>query len=162
MKCIILLLGSPNDDKGNLSQIAKDRINCAHSVYKSNISIKILCTGGFGEHFNTTDVPHAQYAKEALVKMGVCENDFLTFVLSSNTYEDFEKAKTIIEQELPDLLIVVTSDFHMERVKLLQKRILNYPKVIFIPAKSNLSESELLPLINHEKSAIERLRQIKK
>lgn len=157
MKSILLLLGSPNDNRGNLSQIAIDRVNCAYGVYKSNVSVKLLCTGGFGEQFNTTGIPHAHYAKKRLVEMGADPDNFLPFVLSSNTYEDFDKAKVTIEEYLPDILIVITSDFHMERARLLQKKILDYPGVIFIPAKSSLPENELLPFINHEKKAIEKI-----
>lgn len=161
MEKIILLLGSPNNAKGELSQIAMDRISCAYDIYKSNDDIKLLCTGGFGKHFNITNLPHAHYAKEELIKKGVHEKDFLPFVISSNTYEDFEKAKAIIDNNTPDLLIVVTSDFHIERVRLLQKRIIDYPQTIFVPAKSSLPKIELLPLINHEKNAVERLKQHK-
>lgn len=157
MKSILLLLGSPNDNKGNLSQIAKDRNNCAYELYKSNNDIKLVCTGGFGEHFNTTNIPHAQYAKDALIQKGVSKADFLPLILSSNTYDDFIKSKGIIEKEQPDLLIIVSSDFHIDRVRLLHEKILDYPHTIFIPAKSSLSAEELHPLIKHEQKAIERL-----
>lgn len=104
MKTILLLLGSPNNEKGVLSSIAMDRIECACRLYMDNENMRFLCTGGFGEHFNTTDLPHAYYAKKALLAKGVKEEDFLPFVLSSNTYEDLEKAKQIIERESPDIL----------------------------------------------------------
>ena len=75
-----------------------------------------LCTGGYGQHFNTTNRPHAYYAKQALIKKGVREEDFLPFILSTNTYEDFKISKEIIEKELPDMLIVITSDFQSEEL----------------------------------------------
>lgn len=58
MKRIILLLGAPNDDFGNLSKIALDRADCAFGIYSNNESIQLLCTGGCGKHFNTTNKPH--------------------------------------------------------------------------------------------------------
>lgn len=158
MNTILLLLGSPNNERGELSQIAIERINCAYNIYKSNNNIKLLCTGGFGEHFNKTSFPHAHYAQNALIEKGVLQNDFLPFVLSSNTYEDFEMAKPTIENNAPDLLIVVTSDFHMERAILLHKKLIDYPRTIFLPAKSSLCKSLLLPLIKHEKNAIKQLK----
>ena len=157
MNKILLLLGSPNDEKGELSQIALDRINYAYDIYKSNGDIKLLCTGGFGEHFNTTNLPHAHYAQKALLEKGALQKDFLPFVLSSNTYEDFEIAKQTIEKNAPDLLVVVTSDFHIERAILLHKMLIDYPWTIFLPAKSSLCESALLSLIRHEEQAIKRL-----
>ena len=39
--------------------------------------------------FNPTSLPHAYYSKQYLLHKGVKENDFLEFVLSSNTVEDF-------------------------------------------------------------------------
>lgn len=159
MKSIILLLGSPNNEKGVLSQIAMDRIECAYNLYTNNENMTFLCTGGFGKHFNTTQYPHAYYAKKALIEKGVKKEDFLPFVLSSNTYEDFEMSKQIIEKESPDILFIVSSDFHIERVKMLHNKITNYSCTIFLSAKSSLSENELLSLIKHEQNAVKRLIQ---
>jgi len=157
MKSIILLHGAPNDEKGKLSQIAVNLIESAYNLYANNEHIVFLCTGGFGEHFNTTSQPHAFYAKNALIEKGAKEKDFLPFVLSANTYEDVKMSKPIIEKELPDILFIVTSDFHMERVRILHNRIINYARTIFLPAKSTLSEKELLPLMEHEQNAIKKL-----
>lgn len=157
MKSIILLLGSPNDDKGNLSTTAVNRIECAYHLYAENRDMLFLCTGGFGEHFNVTNQPHAFYAKQELIKLGADENAFLPFVLSGNTYEDFTLSKPLIEKELPDVLFIVTSDFHMERVKLLHKRIIDYPRTVFLSAQSTLPKEELSLLIKHEREAIKRL-----
>lgn len=158
MNHIILVLGAPNDEDGNLSRIALDRLECAYSLYLNNDHSRILCTGGFGEHFNRSAQPHAYHAKRFLINRGVHECDFLDYAASSNTVEDFRKSKPIIEKEHPDTLLVVTSDFHMERVKILHNIIINYPTAIFIAAKSSLAETELSPLINHEQKSIKQLR----
>lgn len=159
MKYIIMLLGSPNDETGKLSQIAMNRIECAYNLYANNEHMFFLCTGGFGEHFNITNQPHASYAQSTLIEKGVREEDFLPFTLSSNTYEDFLLSKDVIEKEAPDMLIVVTSDFHIDRARILQSRIINYPHVIFIPAQSTLSDEELRPLIQHEQNALRKLKE---
>ena len=82
---------------------------------------------------------------------------------SKQIVEEISKAfigKTeIIEKELPDMLIVITSDFHIRRAKLLHDRIINYPHTLFLPAKSNLSEKELLSLIEHEQDAIKAIEE---
>ncbi len=36
MKNLVLVLGSSNDDQGNLSDIALDRLNCAYGFKKSH------------------------------------------------------------------------------------------------------------------------------
>ena len=48
MKQIVLTLGAPNDEQGNLSPMAVDRLECTLGLYLHNDGVKILCTGGFG------------------------------------------------------------------------------------------------------------------
>ncbi|MFR5659330.1 MAG: YdcF family protein [Butyricimonas faecihominis] len=100
MKQIVLTLGAPNDEQGNLSPMAVDRLECALGLYLYNDDVKILCTGGFGESFNTTNHPHAYYSKRFLIERGVRESDFLEFALTTNTVEDFRMSKPIIEREI--------------------------------------------------------------
>lgn len=90
MNHIIMTLGGPNDDRGHLSRIALDRLECTYSLYTNNNNTRILCTGGFGDSFNRTPHPHAYYAKQYLMQRGVKEEDFLQFTLSTNTVEDFQ------------------------------------------------------------------------
>jgi uncharacterized SAM-binding protein YcdF (DUF218 family) len=101
MKGIIVVLGSPNSDTGLLSEIALNRLNCAISFYFNNPDYKILCTGGFGTHFNTTQVPHARYAIQYLIENHIDEADITQFALSSNTIEDAILAKSIIDTYKP-------------------------------------------------------------
>ena len=157
MKKLVLVLGAPNDDKGNLSNIALDRLNCAYDFYQFNDDVNILCTGGFGNRFNTTDKPHAHYAHSFLMDKSIPQSNLAEYILSSNTVDDFRKSKDLILSLNPSLLIIITSDFHMKRAKLLHNILLNYPNTLFIPAKSSLSEKELKPLIEHEEKAITEL-----
>lgn len=154
---IIIVLGSPNDEHGNLSQIALERNQLAWEKYQQHTHFKILCTGGFGEHFNQTYLPHAHYSKQFLLGKGVSESNFLPLVMSSNTREDFLLSKPVIECENPHELIVITSDFHLERAKLLCDQTIGRHNTYFVAAQSSLSEDELRPLIEHEKRAIEKL-----
>lgn len=157
MNKLILLLGAPNDEKGRLSRMALDRAEAAWNLYEANKNVKILCTGGFGSHFNTTGLPHAQYVKQFLIEKGVNKEDFQDFVLSSNTAEDFRKVKPILEKQQPGLLIVISSDFHIPRVKILYDLIVGYSKVVFMPAVSHLPAEQLTACIQHEKKAIAEL-----
>ena len=157
IKNLIILLGAPNDEQGNLSVMALNRNECAYNFYFHNEGTAIVCTGGIGGHFNRTEKPHGAYAKAYLMERGVAERDLLPCVLSTNTYEDFTLSKGIVEQVCPDLLIVITSDFHMERARLLQKKIVDYPNVIYIAAKSTVSSDEFEALSLHEQNAIQRI-----
>lgn len=158
MNKTILLLGASNDANGELSQMAIDRLECAYSIYANNSDISFLCTGGFGEHFNTTQMPHAEYLRQWLLLKGVKNEDFLPHIISSNTYEDIHKLKGVINSMPIDLLIVVTSDFHVERVRMLYEMFIRHENVIFIPATSALSNNELHARMAHEEKAIQFLK----
>ena len=134
MNKTILLLGASNDANGELSQMAIDRLECAYSIYANNPDIRFLCTGGFGEHFNTTQMPHAEYLRQWLLLKGVMNCMSI------------------------DLLIVVTSDFHVERVRMLYEMFIRHENVIFIPATSALSSNELHARMAYEEKAIQFLK----
>ncbi|MBK1896408.1 YdcF family protein [Chryseobacterium paridis] len=158
MKSIILILGAPNDLNGNLSTTAIDRLNAAYELYRKDKKISFLCSGGFGEHFNTSDLPHAHYAKQYLIKMGAIENDFLPHLITSNTVDDFRKAIPVLVEVNPEVIYIVTSDFHVARAKMIFNIITQdkdiSKKVVFIYAKSSHASGELKRLEEHENKAI--------
>lgn len=157
MRKIILLLGASNDAKGELSQMAIDRLECAYSIYTNNSDVIFLCTGGFGEHFNTTKTAHAEYLRQWLLLKGVKEIDFLPHIMSSNTYEDIQGLKNVIGSISTDLLIVITSDFHVKRARMLYEMFISHENVLFIPAISKLGADELCNRVAHEEKAIQYL-----
>jgi hypothetical protein len=68
---VLVILGPPNSPNGNLSSIAKNRLDLCFQIFlKDDL---ILCTGGWGKHFNTSINPHAYYAKEYLLKKGITD-----------------------------------------------------------------------------------------
>jgi len=154
-----MVLGAPNDHEGNLSQIAQDRLTCALRFYNANSDVKLICTGGFGQHFNTTDKPHYYYAKKYLTGKGLPADAFLDCPPSSNTIEDFQMTKDLVWEEKPDLLVVITSDFHLSRARYLFHKFINYPKVVFIPAASSLPQDQLSSLLEHEARALKKLQE---
>ncbi len=152
-KEILIILGSPNSPEGILSNISKSRLDYCLENYIDGK--QILCTGGWGDHFNTSDKPHAEYSKAYLIKNGVLENAFLDFALSSNTVDDAVKIKPIIQNIKNSSLTIITSDYHVDRVRLIFEEILNGYEMSFIGAKSNLDKEALTLLENHEKKAIQ-------
>ena len=89
MKNVIIILGSPNSQKGRLSKIAIGRARKCLEIFNPEKDM-ILCTGGFGVHFNTSEKPHADYLKQYLIKNGILNNYFLPFANSSNTLKKIE------------------------------------------------------------------------
>lgn len=159
MNGIIIILGSPNDERGNLSDIAISRLERGMQEYRKREGYKILCTGGFGEHFNTTDRPHAEYSINYLLQSGIGETDILEIAESQNTAEDAVLAKPIIEKHGAKSLIIVSSDFHMKRVKHIFKKVFKEFDLIFCGAQSNLDEQRQKALKNHEERELKKTKK---
>jgi uncharacterized SAM-binding protein YcdF (DUF218 family) len=51
-------------------------------------------------------------------------------------------------------LIIITSEFHIERVKLIAEKIIPKIKKFYASVASSLTEEELKPLKEHEKNAV--------
>ena len=94
MKEVLIVLGSPNSPSGELSDISKSRLDYCRNIFTKGQLI--LCTGGCGPHFNTSDKPHSLYGRDYLIKNGLSEKDFLEFALSENTVDDAVKIKPIL------------------------------------------------------------------
>lgn len=159
MNGIIIILGSPNDEHGNLSETATGRLAQGLVEFRRHRDYKILCTGGFGEHFNTTDKPHAHYAIQYLIQEGISEKDILEIAKSGNTLEDALLSKSIVDKHDVRSLVVVTSDFHMKRVKHIFKKMFKGYDLAFSSAKTSFSKERYRALRKHEKTELERLRK---
>lgn len=159
MNSVIIVLGSPNDEEGALSQIAKSRCERAFFEFRKHPNFRILCTGGFGEHFNKTNRPHAEYAQDYLKSKGVPSSKFIDIAESSFTLEDATLSKPIIEKYGIENAILVTSDFHMERAVLVFSCICPSLKLTCSAAQTGLLDYEIEMLKEHESKAIERERQ---
>lgn len=156
MTKVIIVLGSPNDDEGNLSAIAISRCEQAFVEYTKNSDYKVLCTGGFGDHFNKTKLPHAKYIKEYMQVLGIPNSAFLDFTLSAYTFEDASLSIPAFESLHIKEVILITSDFHINRAKLLFTAIFPMVSFIFSAAKTLCDDGELQRLASHELMAIER------
>lgn len=156
-KEVLIILGSPNSPSGELSDISLSRLNdCINRYQKGNY---ILCTGGWGAHFNTSKSSHAALAKQYLIEKGILEEDFLDFALSGNTVEDAVKIKPIISKLEKYKLTIITSDYHLNRVKIIFNKILENYTMDFIGVESDLDQEKYNALIQHEKNAINAIEQ---
>ncbi len=152
-KEVLVVLGAPNSPTGELSNIARSRLDYCASIYSKGQLV--LCTGGWGEHFNTAAEAHAVYAKRYLIERGVFKDDFLELALSQNTVDDAIRIKKIISNIAAPKLTIITSDFHKERVALIFQEILKGFDITLAGVKSNLENDHLQQLIKHEQEAIQ-------
>jgi len=154
---VLLILGSPNSPRGELSDISISRVDCCRKLF--NKGDRVLCTGGWGSHFNTSDKPHAFYTKEYLLEKGLSKEDFLEFALSENTVDDAVKTKAILSNLKNVKLTIITSDYHLERARLIFNTILEKYPMEFVGAISHLDQEELKNLALHEEMAINSIKE---
>ena len=157
-KTAIVILGAPNDDTGALSHIARERCDQGLREYRCQSAARILPTGGWGAHFNTTPHPHHHYTRAYLQSQGVPAAAFVEGADSTNTIEDARLCRPIVARHGFTQLRVVTSDFHLPRAEFLFRREFPAIKLSFVGAKTHLPEAEIQRLAQHEERALARLR----
>jgi uncharacterized SAM-binding protein YcdF (DUF218 family) len=164
MNGLIVVLGSPNAEDGALYSIARERCRLALDEYARRDGWKLLLTGGYGAHFNTTDQPHAAYLKDYLTARGIPEADIVEFAESSNTLEDASCSKPIVRQYEVQEILVITSDYHQARARYVFEREFadTDVEIAFSVAQTDEAacELDLEALKRHERQALERLRRL--
>jgi len=153
----IVVLGAPNDEDGNLSSIAVERCNQALREYRRHPGFRVIPTGGWGPHFNTTDRPHGFYTRQYLMAHGVPDADILPCIESANTVEDAKFCRSVVAHYGFAELIVVTSDFHIPRAQYLFEYEFPDKTLSFSGASTFLSEDELQTRREHETRALARV-----
>lgn len=153
---VIVVLGSPNFPDGTLGPIALDRLQGCLSIFNPQ-KHKILCTGGFGAHFNTSPVAHANYLKDFLIQKGVPSTAFLPLALSANTVDDAVMSKSILKEVEYKDLIIITSEYHVARVEFIFTEIFKDFNLNFKSVAHHSIDDVLEPLILHEKVAMDQL-----
>lgn len=160
-----MILGATNDADGNLSLMARLRLRHGVLEYKRHrdAGYKILITGGFGAHFNTTDRPHWHYARLFLEnELGVPSDAILPEASeSANTVEDFEKAAPIFLKYGFARVVLVTSTFHIARARYIASHVPAVSRAVIVtsPAPDDELDAELLAKARaHEIRALEYLK----
>ncbi|WP_461455150.1 YdcF family protein [Parasphingorhabdus sp.] len=153
----VFILGAPNDDLGALSDVSLSRVKSAVSIFQNDRDVRIIVTGGYGDHFNRTHRPHRHYVSDELAKYGV-QTETLGYdsFLSSNTVEDAVQIREFVVDQGLWNFEVITSTFHIERCMLVFKCILPDRNIHFHSADDPVDISSLT---THEKSAMLRLKK---
>jgi uncharacterized SAM-binding protein YcdF (DUF218 family) len=159
----IIVLGSPNEDDGKLYQIAKDRCSEAIKLYRSNSGFKFILTGCKVEHFNKAPESHAFYLKKHLIESGIPEVVILGLAESANTIEDASKSREIVVKYGIKKIIIVTTDFHVDRTRFIFSEIFRGLNVNIeykgVETRQEDTKLDLDSLKAHEKWALERLKK---
>ncbi|CAM4329911.1 YdcF family protein [Cytophagaceae bacterium 50C-KIRBA] len=154
---VMVVLGSPNSSDGQLGPIALDRVNHCWEQFQKQAR-PILCTGGFGDHFNTSPWSHAALLKQDLIHKGIPEHVFLPLALSSNTVDDAVKSKVVLENFPVKSLVIITSSYHLARVQLIFDVILLKFSKLYMGIEHFTEIPELVQLKAHEAKAIHEIK----
>ena len=155
---ILIVLGSPNSEDGILSPMALLCIQKCMELYDPH-SCKIVLTGGFGVHFNTSNLPHYGHLKKYLLKNGISEEAILELIPSRHSVEDASLSHFILKKYKPKEIIIITSDYHQKRAGLIFETIFApYNRITVIGANSETIDKALIdPLVSHEHLAFQDL-----
>lgn len=93
---------------------------------------------------------------------GILEEAFIEFAKSSNTYEDASFSKPIVLKHCYTNIIVITSDYHIERAKIIFEREYSDSKVKikFKACNTNeeICEIDLTSLKGHEMKTLKKIK----
>jgi uncharacterized SAM-binding protein YcdF (DUF218 family) len=131
---LVMVLGSTIENNGALSSIAIERLNAATALITKLESPKIILTGGFGDHFNRTSRAYSLYAQDYLIGNGVPVESIAALVPSLDTVEDATLSVGIVAHLKPERIFIVTSDFHLKRVKYIFEHVFPSEAITFIAA----------------------------
>lgn len=156
MKKLVFILGSPNSADGELSSISISRVTRALALQKTDQHVVLLATGGFGDHFNVSDVPHRALVHEYLLDRGASiEVGAATDLLSSNTVEDVQMILAFAKERACSDYGVVTSGFHVARCRYIFECLDPTNVVDFFTAEDPLDLDA--QTVRHEATALARL-----
>ena len=104
------------DDRVYFSRGA-DRVTHSVQLYKSGIVKKLLVSGGSGL-LTTRRKQEADQMADALLLMGVPQEDIVIENTSRNTHESAAEVKKILEAtSSPDSCLLITSGYHIRRAR---------------------------------------------
>jgi uncharacterized SAM-binding protein YcdF (DUF218 family) len=126
----VILLGAGLNGE-QITATFKYRIDMCYDYLVKNPSIKVIVTGGRGIG---ESISEAEAMKKYLVARGVSENRITMEDRATSTYENFKYSKELIDKEDTEnkrpSVMIITSDFHMFRSKILAKKVGFEPKGI--------------------------------
>jgi hypothetical protein len=112
---VMIILGY--ESQGELSEIAKQRVDKGIELYKDH-KVKILLSGGFSlEHKKDPGFREASLMKDYALSKGVSAEDLLTEEESRDTLGNACFTKRIINSNSWKNILIVTSDFHIKKTQ---------------------------------------------
>jgi hypothetical protein len=154
---LIILLGASNSDDGMLTADAQSRCDVVLHIIQKDAEARVLPTGAFGHYFNRSNRPHGLYLVDYLRDKGVARDRILPYAPTAGTLEDALFARKVCNDMSVTKVVVVTSDFHMQRTRYIFERLFRSQELEFVSAgtatdtpKERASEEKKLRRLQRE------------
>lgn len=117
---LLIYAGAPNNAQGELSAISEARLRLFSAIARRTPGARLVLTGGFGDHFNRSEMPHYEHAMRFLksTEPGVAGR-IEACLPSMHSYHDAQMAAWYADETGARSITMVTSDFHAERLEFL-------------------------------------------
>lgn len=142
----IIVLGGGITAKGNLSRVAKSRMDRAIELYRSGAAPRIIVTGK----------NEAQAIRRYAIRKSISPEDVMAESHALDTVGNaFFVRKNFLERNKWNNVIIVTSIFHVPRAKLVFRKVLGKPYVTrFAPSVRVLSDRMFNKKLQAEKGLL--------
>jgi uncharacterized SAM-binding protein YcdF (DUF218 family) len=151
--CCIVLAHELKKDK-SLSDQTKERLENGMGLYFSGKLKKIIVSGNYKELFG---ISLAQAMKKYAIEKGVKEEDIIKEEISLESVGQLLFCKIgILEIKKCFKVVIISSDYHIERLKILANTIFDKKyKIDFIGVKSSINSEELNKIKKDEEKSKE-------
>ncbi len=148
-KCdVVIALGFDVTEDGLLPDEGKSRVEKAVSIFKLNKPKKIIFTGNVSHlHKYKPYKTEAEAMRDYAVKIGIPEEIIICESASKNTYQNALYCKRIIKSNRWKSVLIITSQFQIERAEYIFNKVLGPKYQIDIKACKNRLKPEELDLI---------------
>ncbi len=134
-KGVIICLGSSFLKEKTIENMAL-RAEKSIELYNEKKASKIIFTGGFNTR---KDISEAQYMANIAIKSGVDKNNIVLEEKSSTTIGNAYYSQIIMDNSEFNSAIIVTSPYHIGRVKYIFKKIMNNKQLCFEKHNNNFN-----------------------
>jgi len=158
----IIILGGGISQEGALSQITINRLEKGIELFKKKVSENIVVSGkyNFMEDY-IPNITEARAMSKYLERKGIPKEKIILEEESKDTIGNAFFTKTnVLEPRKWRTIIVITSEFHIQRTKYVFKKILGEKyKIYFVEASSGFSDYKIKELIMKEQKVLNLVKQ---
>jgi len=129
---VIMALGGGVGESGKVGQGHEERVDSAVRLYREGFADKIIYSSGY-----RYIMKEAQVMKVLSVFMGVEEDDIIVDKGPINTYTMVRHLEEFMDENNWKSAIVISSPYHMRRLKLLCDKYLKGKKIYLVPVKKS-------------------------